>query len=220
MLTDVLRVLQRLSEQPVLAGEIALVAAILYGAGKAAGVPLLFWHERQGIQVIAGASVALFVGEVLLVTYLLAGAAAFPGHAGLERFFLAGGVFWAGLVLVRAGVLVLMARTPREPAPEQAVQRAQRPEQEPERPVAGLTPAIAQYDGATMQRLTTSRIYPWGFLIGTALGGAGVAGLIRFSGWLEGQRFDLGGCRRSSAKRIPGNTSWRSARFRWCWWPT
>ncbi len=173
MLSDLVLVLQRLSSQPVLLGELGLIVAILYGAGKGFGLPLLFWHESFGVQLIAGLAATACVAEVFFVTYLLAAWPDLADHAGMIRFFTAAGILWVVLVLVRAALLIW--KMVERPAPTSM----QRP------PAAGLTPAIAQYDGTDMTALRTARVYPVAFLIGTAVAGAGVAGLVVLSGWLE-----------------------------------
>jgi hypothetical protein len=54
-----------------------------------------------------------------------------------------------------------------------------------ERPAAGLTPAIAEYQGTRMRQLRTARVWPMGFLLGTTLAALVVGTLVVLSGWLE-----------------------------------
>jgi hypothetical protein len=102
-----IRFLEILLRHPLLLAAPTVVAAILCGAGRGLGLPLLFWHERRGPQALAGLAATLLVAETCFVAYLLAG----PGHidAGLVTFMVSAGAAWA-VVLGVAVVLRLVRR--------------------------------------------------------------------------------------------------------------
>jgi hypothetical protein len=57
---------------PLLGLELALVLAIVcWGIGSDYGVPNLFWHETGLMQLLAGCAVALLLGEISFVSFLL-----------------------------------------------------------------------------------------------------------------------------------------------------
>jgi hypothetical protein len=80
------------------------VIAALFGAGRAMGLPLLFWHEHRGPRFLAGLASTLLAAHVLFIIYLLSGERRFPGLGGLTWFRIIGGGCW--LILVRAAALV------------------------------------------------------------------------------------------------------------------
>ena len=105
-MNDLLQFTQTLMRHPSLVAEVALLVAILLGAGRALGLPLLFWHERWGAQLFAGLSATLLVGEILLVTYLAdepQRAATQPATIDLPRFLELGGRAWVVIVLLAGG---------------------------------------------------------------------------------------------------------------------
>ncbi len=87
-----------LLRHPIVVGALALVVAILSGAGKAVGLPRLFWHERRLYRFLAGLTTTLLAAESLLVTYLLEGESRFPGAGGFNRFLIIGGIAWVVVV--------------------------------------------------------------------------------------------------------------------------
>ncbi len=87
-----------LLRHPIVVGALALVVAILSGAGKAVGLPRLFWHERRLYRFLAGLTTTLLAAESFLVTYLLEGESRFPGAGGFNRFLIIGGIAWVVVV--------------------------------------------------------------------------------------------------------------------------
>jgi hypothetical protein len=75
---------------------------ILLGAGRAFGLPRLFWHEGVRQQFLAGVGALLVGAESILVVYLLEANAPFPAFEGFVRF---GGIAlgcWGALLLLVA----------------------------------------------------------------------------------------------------------------------
>src|SRR5262249_51259821 len=97
---DIGHFIQLWLRHPVLVALLAVVVAILLGAGRGLGLPLLFWHERRAPQLLAGLATTLLAAEVFFVAYLLAGQDHFSGDLGLLRFMAYGGLAWAVVVLV------------------------------------------------------------------------------------------------------------------------
>ncbi|HYC22019.1 MAG TPA: hypothetical protein VEI94_04920, partial [Candidatus Bathyarchaeia archaeon] len=105
-MNDLLQFIQTFLRHPSLVAEVALLVAILLGAGRALGLPLLFWHERWDAQLFAGLSATFLVGEILLVTYLAdeaQRAAAQSATIDLSRFLELGGRAWVVIVLLAGG---------------------------------------------------------------------------------------------------------------------
>ena len=88
---------------PILIAEVLLVVLALFGAGRAVGLPLLFWHEWRGAQILAGMSATLLMGEVLFVAYLADRSDHGPplpfSSSGLPQFLQIGAAGWAAIVL-------------------------------------------------------------------------------------------------------------------------
>lgn len=95
-----------LLRQPVVLAALGGVTAVLWGVGRAVGLPTLFWHERARVQTRAGRACALLVAHGLFVLFLLTRGAPFLHEAGdLPRFMAAGGALWIINVAVRAALL-------------------------------------------------------------------------------------------------------------------
>src|SRR5262249_53781512 len=80
----------------------ALVVAMLYGAGKALGLPRLFWNERPRYRFSGGVATTLLAAESFLVAYLLDGLDHPIRSTGFLQFLLIGGVVWLLLVGYRS----------------------------------------------------------------------------------------------------------------------
>jgi hypothetical protein len=163
---DVVRFLQLFLRHPLLAAALAPVVAMLFGAGRRFGLPLLFWHERPARQALAGLAATLLAAEVFFVTYLLAGQECFPGALGLLRFMSYGGVVWGGIVGA-AVVCWLARRTP----PRAGDTR-------------GLTPGIRAVHAGRPGPLRAVQPPMWPFLAGAAVGVLAVDGLTWVGAWL------------------------------------
>src|SRR5579862_9375065 len=163
---DVARFFQVFLRHPLLPAVLAPVVAILFGAGRRFGLPLLFWHERPGRQALAGLSTTLLAADVFFVTYLLAGQECFPGVLGLLRFMAYGGVLWAA-ILGGAGLFWLVRRTP-SPAGD----------------TAGLTPGIRAVHAGRPGPLHAAQPPMWPFLAGAVVGALVVDGLTWVGAWL------------------------------------
>jgi hypothetical protein len=100
-MSDALVMAQCLLRHPVLIAEILLLAGVLFGAGRAVGLPLLFWHERRGDQFLAGLSATVLMGEVFFVAYLSdqSNRAAVGKYASLSSFLVTGGFVWGAVVV-------------------------------------------------------------------------------------------------------------------------
>lgn len=88
-----------------------LVVAILYGAGKAMGLPTLFWNERDLHGFLAGLAATLLAAESFLAAYLLDGAGTLVARTSFISFLAAGGAMW--LLLVALAILTLSGQRPR-----------------------------------------------------------------------------------------------------------
>src|SRR5260370_21383798 len=75
-----------------------LVFAILCGAGKAFGLPRLFWNERWGMRFYAGFAATLLAAEAFLVAYLLDGLNRPSRCISFFDFLVVGVVVWLVLV--------------------------------------------------------------------------------------------------------------------------
>jgi hypothetical protein len=129
---------------------LALVALILFGAGRGLGLPRLFWNKKQLPQFAAGAATSALFLEVDLVVYLLDAHRAFQCLEGAAYFSVASLFFWFVLVFV-AGVGVRRSRsTEDKPLPEQRT-----------------APAIRQATptGPSFRRHTG--VSPWPFFLGS-----------------------------------------------------
>jgi len=152
---DIGHFIQLWLRHPVLVALLAVVVAILLGAGRGLGLPLLFWHERRAPQLLAGLATTLLAAEVFFVAYLLAGQDHFSGDLGLLRFMAYGGLAWAVVVLV------VLARG-----------------------VGALTPGIRGVHAGRPGAMLAARPPVWPFLAGAAVGVLATDAITWLGAWL------------------------------------
>ena len=87
-----------LARHPLLIGESVILVAVLFGAGRTFGLPLLFWHELRWRQAIAGAASTMAAAEILFTIYLADSSYREPPITFAEVLW-TGGSFWALVVL-------------------------------------------------------------------------------------------------------------------------
>ena len=66
---DLLHFAEVLLRYPLLPALLLPVIAVLFGAGRAMGLPLLFWHEHAGPRFLAGLGSTLLAAEMFFVSY-------------------------------------------------------------------------------------------------------------------------------------------------------
>lgn len=171
-----------------------VVLAVLLGAGRALGLPRLFWHEVRFQQCLAGAGALLLGAESLLVVYLLEGSELFPSFDGFRRFGGIGLVIWGGLLLLTS-VLVRTGGERRLRAGEAPVRpglEGKEARAHSQLVALRVAPAIHGVDTSGATAALTAKVSAWPFQVGV-LAGLGcsallvwVASLLSFEGlaWL------------------------------------
>ena len=190
---------------PLLPALLLPVIAVLFGAGRTMGLPLLFWHEHAGPRFLAGLGSTLLAAEIFFVGYLLGGEGHFPGLGGLILFLCLGGTLW--LIAVGAAALVrgLRYRNSRRTAPSGggSAEPAEPTSDAQMAPQPGVAPAMRAAGPAGSARSATSagsegqlqavQVPVAAFLLGVVLAVAAVAaGLAaaRLAGGLIDLRLD------------------------------
>ncbi len=156
---------------PLLPALLLPVIAVLFGAGRGIGLPLLFWHEDRGPRFLAGLASTLLAAQVFFIIHLLAGDRHFPGLAGLSWFLSIGGTCWLILVLAAAVIRTLgyrRATTGTETPSSSQAKMA---------PGAGVGPAIER-PTATGSELQSVQVPVTAFLLGVTVAVAVVAALL------------------------------------------
>jgi hypothetical protein len=97
-----------LLRHPALLGELlVLVAILVFAAGRAFGIPLLFWHEDPGPQFLAGLATTLAVAQAMLTAVL-----SDPDGGDPVPGLVWGGVVWSVIVAVAVVTRVLARKSP------------------------------------------------------------------------------------------------------------
>jgi hypothetical protein len=174
---DVLTFSQLLLRHPLLIGEGALVVAVLFGAGRALGLPLLFWHERLARQFLAGVAATLAMAEILFVAYLSDRSDGAPLE--LRRVLHIGGAAWAAAVAA-AWLYRLFLRTPWGARSSPVVTpRFLRVDRAAEHSADPGGPASSPSTVGAPGQLASADPATWPFLAGSMLGGCIVAGIAK-----------------------------------------
>jgi hypothetical protein len=171
---DVVVFSQLLLRHPLLIGESALVVAVLFGAGRAFGLPLLFWHERRARQFLAGMAATLAMAEILFVAYLSDLADTRPSLE-LRQVLQIGGAGWAAAVAAAALYRLFLRTRWGAQSPPVVSARFLKVAETPERPP---TPAAPRTIGAP-GRLGSADPATWPLVAGALLGGCAVVGIAR-----------------------------------------
>jgi hypothetical protein len=145
------------------------VIAVLFGAGRAMGLPLLFWHEHRGPRFLAGLASTLLAAHVLFIIYLLGGERHFPGLGGLTWFMIIGGAGWLILALAAALVRTRGYRRANAAGPPASDARMASGD--------GVAPAIQQ-PASEGNRLQSVQVPVAAFLLGVTVAAAAVAAML------------------------------------------
>jgi hypothetical protein len=160
--------------EPVLLVSWLLVVGVLFGAGKAVGLPMLFWNERPWRRFAAGVGSTLLTAEISFVLYLIQYGRTDPGRQRFLGHFLAMGALWLAVVLVRAAQLGLAERRPSAGGKTNAAPAGK----------GGVTPGmhtLLQHDGSgagVLGAMVSARVAPAPFLAGVMMGAAITGGLL------------------------------------------
>ncbi len=148
-----------------------VVVAILFGAGKPMGLPMLFWNEFAGRRYLAGLASTLLTAEIAFVLYLVQKGRQPLDRAAFVDHFVAVGIVWAALVLARAAQMALADRAPAEPGARSPVLGRRR---------AAVTPAVRAMaaHGSRHGSLVSARVSGGPFLAGLLTAALLVAGLL------------------------------------------
>jgi hypothetical protein len=176
MVRDVLCVLGISLREPVLLLAMTVVIAGVLGAGRAVGLPLLFWHERPREQLEAGAASTMLLAEIVFVIYLIH-AGGSPAGPPLGFHLALGGAIWLGLVGARTLSLGRMNRRlgpdpARAPAEASAASAA-----------LGVTPAFKDMTAiapapAARGVMRAGRVPVWPFPCGALFAAAVIGGWV------------------------------------------
>ena len=140
-----------------------LVVAILYGAGKAMGLPRLFWNERPLNCFLAGLASTLLAAESFLVAYLLDGAGILVARTSFICFLLVGGAVW--LLLVGVRIFTLPSASPTSRRARAGWTR-------------GVSPAIRTVDDQGLAGTRTSQVPAGEFMAGVGVAAVFVVLLV------------------------------------------
>ncbi|HMK73697.1 MAG TPA: patatin-like phospholipase family protein [Myxococcaceae bacterium] len=141
---------------------------ILLGAGRAFGLPRLFWNEGLRQQFLAGVGALLVGAEGILVVYLLEASVLFPGFDGFVRF--------GGVALGCWGALLLLIAVLVSTSGQRLLGAAEGPRRGARSGFVALrvAPAIHQVGPAGLTAAITAQVQVGPFLAGVLAGLAGV----------------------------------------------
>src|SRR5262249_40975550 len=149
-----------------------VVVAALYGAGRAAGIPRLFWNQNPGRRFLAGLATTFLAVQCFVDAYLLDVNHRFPQLSGLRLFLALGALTWGVLIGARS-LSLWLARLPRR---QPSLRRAHS---------ASLAPLVEEVGPNDASRQIGAYVHPGTFLCGAAVAMLITWGVLELIGRLE-----------------------------------